>query len=473
MANLPKMPSFYPFQREGIDLLHAKDGCALLADQMGMGKSCQAYGYAVESGLSPVIVTCPTSLCLHWQREYRVHFGLPSLILQSQSPRLYFNRKRLSIKRVVERGGVFIVGYDVLKDWLSFFLWMKPRLVIGDEIHQIGNLNSLRSKAFRRLCQDVDHVIAISGTPFTNRPWELYPILHTLDPDTFDSPFAFGHRFCQAEMRYGEWRFSGAKNLKALHKLLKDTVLIRRLKKDVLPQLPASRRFIVPLEIKDREQYEKAESDLFGWLSEHYGLDRAYRATGNERYTRFTYLKQLAAFLKVKYVNEWLDVWLENNPTGKLFVGVHHYNITDLLMQNRQSYSLLINGKVPQKERMRIQDRFRQDPRVRILFGQIRCCGVGLNLPEANAAALVELPWTPGACEQFIARIERITTKHETEAYYLVAHDTIEETLCEILQRKKKHQDLTFDGVDTREDTFKIFDELQREMTRERKECTT
>jgi SWI/SNF-related matrix-associated actin-dependent regulator 1 of chromatin subfamily A len=405
--------------------------------------------YLTEINQWPVVIVCKAGLKKHWQNECWQHFKLPSTILSGSIPigASAFKKDR-----------ILIVNWDILDPWLPFLRSIEPKAVAGDEIHAIGNMNTRRCRAFRILCKGVKIVIGISGTPLTNRPFELYPILHILDPEQFDSPFTFGMNFCDGENNRGRWQFSGARNLKTLNVMLKKSCLIRRLKEDVLAELPPLQRFVIPLEITDRAQYDRAENDIVAWLAET-DLAAAQRAARAERYTRFSYLKRLAAWLMFDSLTEWIDSFLEESD-GKLFMGTIHTQMILALHEKYKDLATFINGSLSMNKRQEAEDYFRKDPKCRVLFGQIKAAGEGLNLPECQTPALAELPWTPGACNQFIGRCHRMTSTLPVNAYFLIPANTIVSDLCKIIQRKQKITDQTLDGVDVRQSSLTLWDEL-------------
>lgn len=453
--------SLYPFQKEGVSRLHQLKGIALLADDMGLGKTIQVLKYLEECDWPLTCVVCPASLRLQWQREAREKFGVEFTILSGTNPsNLSFLKKQ----------GLFLISYDVLHRWLNFLLSLKLRCVVADESHNIGSLKAQRTQAFIALAEKVPKRIIVSGTPLTNRPWELYPSLHVLMPKRFDNPYSFGHTYCEPYKEFGHWQFNGARNLSHLHKILKQRCMIRRLKSEVLDQLPPLTWGVVPLEIENVKEYRHAERDLIGWLAT-FSLDRAMRAMYSERYVRLCYLKQLAARLKLPAVFKWFDNRLASSD-AKILAGCIHRKetpIMGMLWERYKDCAMQIHGGMTQRARQTALDRFRGSKDCRLLFGQIRACGEGLNMPEASQVDFVELPWTPGVCQQFTMRAHRMTTKHAVEAHYLVGEGTIEEDLCSIIQRKQGILDQVLDGVKVQDTSLTIFDELHRVLEERRR----
>lgn len=417
----------------------------------------QAISFLSENDEWPAIVICPAALKLHWSRELKKHYNLDSTILYGQSPiwPKSYNKKR-----------IFIINYDILEEWLPFLRRTGVKVVVADEGHLLGNINSKRTRCWRLLCKNVKKVIVLTGTPITNRPWELFPILNVLLPKKFASSFSYGIEYCEAGRSFGKWQFSGAKKLGQLHDILRKNVMIRRTKEEVLKDLPPMRRFVLPLEIENREEYERAEKDVVAWLAET-DVAAARRAEKAERYTRFSHLKKLAANLKMKAVREWIDNLLENTD-GKVLLGAWHTAIIESLHERYKALSVVIDGSKNEKQRDEAERSFQTDPKCRALVGQIKACGLGLNLTAAGTVGILELPWNPGTCQQFQARPHRLTSTQPVDVYYLVAADTIEEKLCEIIQRKQRISDQALDGVKVQDSSLTLFDELALAMSKKK-----
>jgi SWI/SNF-related matrix-associated actin-dependent regulator 1 of chromatin subfamily A len=295
----------------------------------------------------------------------------------------------------------------------------------------------------------------------TNMPAELWTVLNLLHPKKFRSFQDFAFTYCAPKLRPWGWEYKGARNLKKLHRILTDLVMIRRLTKDVLKDLPKNRRCVVPIEITNKKEYQEASTNFLKWLRK-INKSRARKAARAEKLVQIGYLKRLAARLKLKSVIEWIDNVLESTD-GKLVVFGLHRNILNELHDHYKKISVLINGQVTGRKRQRLVDKFRHSIKTRILFGNLIAAGQGLNLVEANIAATIEFGWNPGAHNQAEKRINRIGQKKKTINYYLVAKGTIEEKLCKIIQERQKILSKTLDGGCS-EDDIDILDLLEKEL---------
>lgn len=447
------------YQRKGARMIHRFNGRALLADDMGLGKSLQSLLYAHKTPKArPIIVVCPAGLKLNWQDECRIHFGMRAEVLSGMK---------------VPRAGlrtphqVIIVNYDILGAWLPFLRRLKPQLIIVDECHYIMNPKALRTKRVKKLCRRVKRVIMLGGTPMVNRPVEMYPALNILRPDVFPSFFAYATRYCQPRRRPWGWEFKGATNLDELHQLLTSTVMIRRLKQDVLKDLPPKLRIVVPLEIQDRKQYDFAMKNFLLWMKKNHST-KAKKAGKAEQLTKMGYIKRLIAELKLKSVIDWIDNYLADSDS-KLLVFGHHKAILRPLAKHYGRRAVLVDGTVTGRARHKAYKRFNTAPRVRLLFGNMKAAGVGWNA-KTHSVAKVELAWTPGDHTQAEDRawgLGRGVKNTPTTIYYLIARNTYEEVLCRIIQQKQKILSETLDGKG-KGIILDVFDLLMKELSKKR-----
>lgn len=451
------MPKLYPYQKQGVRQIERFGLRALLADEMGLGKSIQALMVAYRNQTWPTIIVCPAFLKWNWEREALVHFNLRAEILEgTRAPRR---------RRLVTSHKLTIINYDILGPWLPYLLSLEPQLVVVDEIHAIGNPKTKRARNVQTLCAEVPHILGLSGTPFKNRPIELWPILNLLRPDLYPSRWSYAQRYCRPKRTPWGWDLNGAANLDELNEQLLEHVMIRRRVKQVLHQLPAKTRHVVLLDLENREEYQEAVSNFLVWLRKTQGNAKSKRARKARRLVQMGYLRRLAAELKMAQVFQWIDTFLENHE-GKLIVFAIHKKIIDLLRQRYQHLCVVVDGKVVGKKRQLAVDKFQKHPKTRLFIGNIDAAGVGANLTAASTVAIIEFPWTPGQASQAEARIHRIGQKQLCMVYYLVGRGTIEETLCRILQSKQETSSKALDGGVT-EDDLNVFDQLEKELLKQ------
>lgn len=443
-----------PFQHKGIKRLLDLNGRALLADEMGLGKTIQSLWYLkLSPEVRPVLIICPATAKWHWQDEAQDHLRMPSIILSGQTP----TRQGL----LKDKTKIIIINYDILESWERYLKHKKFKCIILDECHYIKNLTAQRTQAVQRITKGVPHVICLSGTPLTNRPSELFSTLHLISPRGFPSYANYAFQYCNRKFRYGKFDDRGARNLDRLHRLLKSTIMIRRTKEQVLKELPKKSRSVIPLDIEDRKRYETEEQDCISFLSRH--TKAKDRKTKSEGLVKLGKLKRLAAELKFKAVCHWVDNVLEETDEKIVLFGIHK-KLVRALYERYKSQAVLVYGPVQGKKRREAIKRFQNDSKIRVFVGNLIAAGTVITLTAARYAAMFEIDWVPGNHMQAEDRIHRITQTLKVHIYYLVAKGTIEEKLCEMLQRKSKVITQTLDGKSPTATKFTIYDELKQSM---------
>lgn len=450
------MTTPYEFQKVGAWRLHKFNGRGLLADDMGLGKTFQVLIYIRDylEAEGPIIVVCPALAKEVWRREALRHVNMRSEILSGKKPR----RRELKLRN----NHLIVINYDILSGWVDTLKALNPSLVILDECHYIKSRSALRTKAVRLLCRKpkVKHIIAMSGTPMANRPPELWPVLNLLKPKLFPNFFAFAKRYTRARRKWYGWEFKGGRNLKELNTLLTETCMIRRRKADVLKDLPPQVVSVVPMEIQNRRKYEATADMVRGWLSK-IGWQPKNHIERNEQRRLFGAEKRLAARLKIKSVIRWIDDFLAGSEDKLLVFGIHHKFLRPL-HQHYKKVSVLVDGDTSKVKRQLYFDRFNHDTETRLLFGNIDAAGVAWSCTSSSHVAFGEIAWTPGQHNQASDRIRGVgrgIKGQSANIYYLVAKDTCEEAICQLIQNKQATLDRTLDGKE-QDDSINIFDQL-------------
>lgn len=421
---------------EGAKAIRKFRGRALLADEMGLGKTIQSLYWSFKTKKArPIIVVCPSSLKINWQREAERHVGMMSEILESRKP---------PTRKPLQRHPILIINYDILSYWVDWLRDLDPSVIIFDEVHYIKNRSSGRCKASKKLAKGIKHVIGISGTPLTNRPSELWAILNIIRPDLYKSFWSFAQAYCKPTKRPWGWEYKGASNLPKLHEELCDNLMIRRLKVDVLEDLPEKQRHIVPVELKRLKEYREAATNFIDWLSKK-DISKAKSAARAEALVKLGYLKRLSAELKLEYTVAWIDAFLEQSD-GKLVVFAKHKSILKPLFERYRKQAVLIDGSVKGTKRQDAVDQFQRNKKVRIFFGNLQAAGVGLTLTKAHTFLFAELDWVPADHLQAEDRIHRIGQSKLVSIYYLIALKTIEEDLADIIVNKQSISNAVLDG---------------------------
>lgn len=452
----------YPFQKEGVLQIEAFDGRCLLADDMGLGKTIQTLTFLRRNPESlPAAVVCPAALKWNWEREAKVHIGMPAEVLEGTKP-----PKR---KRWIARHPLVILNYDILGPWLPYLKSLGLRTVVVEEAHYCKSRSAQRSKNTKELCRGVPYILALSGTPLVNRPAELWNILNILQPSLFPSFMKYAFEFCAPKMTPFGWDFRGASNLDKLNRILRRECMVRRRKEDVLADLPEKQRNVIPLALSRAKEYKDAEIDFIQWLRKNKGEAKARRAKRAERMVRMGYLKRLAAELKLPAVKEWTDLFLEDSEEKLVLFAIHKTIIKDL-REHYHRQCVVIDGSVTGRERQRAVDQFIKTKKTRILIGNIQAAGVGWSAKGVSNVAFAEIEWTPGATLQAEDRAHGLYRGKEgehTSIHYLVARKTVEERLLRILQEKQNILSLTLDGQGNGHD-LDVYSLLEKELLKDK-----
>lgn len=450
-----------PFQKKGVRAIAHFGGSCLLADEMGLGKTLQALSYLAEhrETATPALIVCPASLKYVWARE-AARVGLRSEILSGTRP--------AGATLVDDRPPLTVINYDVLSAWEPILAAVGYRALVLDECHYIKSRGAKRTKAARRIGAKIGgRILALSGTPLTNKPTELFTVLNLLRPQLFPAFFAFAMRYTKPRKMPWGWSFNGTRNLAELHQILSRSVMIRRRKEDVLEELPEKTRELIPLEIETPEKYASANGDVIAYLIAAGKAGAASKAKKAETLVKLGILKRLAAELKLKATLDWIQNFLEESD-GKLVVFAIHKKVIAAIKEALGPLCVVVTGESTAKERDHAVTQF-QKGKERVFLGNIQAAGVGLTLTAARDLAFVELDWTPGAMTQAEDRIHRIGQRNAVTIHYLVGVGTIEERIGKILNEKQSAIESTLDGKTA--ETFDILSEIKKELVNENRKA--
>jgi len=430
-----KEGGLYPFQFAGawetisrLDYFYN----VLIADEMGLGKTIQAIEVINITTPIFVLIVCPASLKLNWKSELEIW-------LQRKRPVTVLKNPDKMVPQHIN-----IINYASLKKFAAVLKSIKFDLVIFDESHYLKSPKAIRTK----LCFGAKKVINsesrifLTGTPILNRPVELFPLLKDCGIQT--NWKSFTSHFCDAKEkiiytpsgRQTVLDVSGSSHEDELQDILRATIMIRRLKKDVLTQLPEKIQQIVFLPENGSIANVKKERLEFAETLEQPNLALAI--------SNLSEIRQENALRKVKFAKEYIDNLLEQKE--KVVIFAWHTCVIDELMDVLKSYRpLSITGKTPMNLRKLYVDYF-QDEGNRVIIGNIKAMGQGLTLHAASDVVFLEMDWTPGNNTQAEDRIHRIGQTELCHIHYLVYADTVDAFIAKKVVAKKKVIDKILDG---------------------------
>lgn len=415
----------YPFQVEGVSFLESVKGRGLIADEPGLGKTIEAIGWlSLHPELCPVLVICPGAVKPYWARSIRNWLKTKSVEVK------WGETIALDNCRVAD---FVVINYDILRHWIN---WVKmdldPRVIILDEIHYIKNRSAYRTQAVQRISKGVRNIIGLSGTPILNRPDDLHNPVSLIRPGLLPPWWDFAMRYCKPKFNGFGWDFTGATNTEELKEILERTVMLRRLKIEVMKDLPPKTRAVVPMRMDKGNTYKQAEDDFVQWVE-----DNDPKGENPALKMEVEALKQIAVHAKLNSVIDWVKDFLSTGE--KLVLFCTHRAVASILMEAFGPVAVRFTGETSPKRRELAIEKF-QTPggKTRLFVANILAGGVGITLTEASNTAFVELDWTPAMHDQAEDRVHRIGQTKPVTAWYLLAEDTIEERIAKVLDKKRK-----------------------------------
>ncbi|XP_054269665.1 SWI/SNF-related matrix-associated actin-dependent regulator of chromatin subfamily A-like protein 1 isoform X2 [Macrosteles quadrilineatus] len=416
--------AIYPFQKQGIQFGVTRGGRCLVADDMGLGKSIQALGIAdYYRDNWPLLIVCPSSMRYQWEEEVRVR--LPN----SVHPHQIF--VMTTGKDVVEGARVLILSYDLLAKKKDLIKEMQFGVVIMDESHIIKSVKTQRGKAALEVAEHCRRVILLSGTPVLSRPQELYNQIKAIDPAAFPYFKEFGIRYCNGVQNKFGWDFSGSSNMEELRILLETRMMIRRMKSEVLSQLPGKIRQVITLNSKSLSTKNNDSMDAFALKLQSSTLK------GRERHGCLLQYFSETAKTKASAVCEYIEDVLQDNR--KFLCFAHHGDMLEAICQtleNNKTWYIRIDGSVSAEERKQLCDKFQYEDKWMVAVLSIKAANTGLTLTAAQMVIFAELFWNPGDLAQAEDRVHRIGQEDCVVVKYLIARGTADDYLWPLVQSK-------------------------------------
>ncbi|CAM9611695.1 SWI/SNF-related matrix-associated actin-dependent regulator of chromatin subfamily A-like protein 1 [Lampetra fluviatilis] len=417
--------SLMPFQQEGVNFAIAQEGRVLIADDMGLGKTIQAICVAAFYRAEwPLLVVAPSSVRFTWAEAFRR--WLPWLDPQQINVVVTGRDNPNS-------GLVNIISYDLLSRIQGKLEEKGFAVIIADESHFLKNVKTIRCKAALPLLKKARRVLLLSGTPAMSRPAELYTQVAAVQPQIFPKFHEFALRYCNAKQMPWGWDYTGSSNMAELRLLLEETVMIRRLKADVLSQLPAKQRKMVV--VAPGVIDAKAKAALAAAAK---AMDRAGKQSKTQEKEALMLFFSKTAEAKVSAIVEYVSDLLESGR-AKFLVFAHHRVVLDALsahLGKKGVGHIRIDGSTASAERQALCERFQRDDAIKVAVLSITAANMGITLSAADLVVFSELFWNPGVLIQAEDRVHRIGQLCCVNVHYLVARGTSDDYLWPIVQEK-------------------------------------
>jgi SWI/SNF-related matrix-associated actin-dependent regulator 1 of chromatin subfamily A len=450
-AKHPLETSLFPFQAAGVEFALSRHN-VLFADEMGLGKTVQALVLANHLNARNILVVCPKSVKLNWLREARKWLMRDDLTIGV-------------IGKEVPDTDVIIGNYESIVKFARELRQTSFDLLVVDEVHYCKNENAQRSQAVYALNAKVK--VALTGTPIVNRPKELLPLLSWLDSSNWGSKtqrWNYLQRYCDAVQKTvitkphrdkdtGEWveggprtvwDFSGSSNLDELQERLRSTIMVRRLKSEVLKDLPPKLHSLVELDGEEFESVLAKEQTVWETVAKEKGLNSAFEEAisllSDEEikelldFTTLSSMRHEMALKKVESCLEHLDNLLEE--VGKVVVFAHHRDVIDALRKHFGARAVCIFGDTPDAQRQEAVDRFQNNSDVNVFIGSITACAEGITLHASSNVVFCELDWRPGKMDQAADRCHRIGQKNCVQVQWLVVDGSLDALMAKRLMKK-------------------------------------
>lgn len=440
------------FQKLCLDFLQKTSGNALVADEMGLGKTVETLAFiSTMKNALPALVICPLIVIPHWEREIKKFLNV-----QREGSTEFVEPKvkkvRSGMQKDLDPADFYIINYELISKRIEDLERTGFKTIVYDEIQNLRNMNTKKFASANELASipSVKYRLGLSGTPIYNRGGEIWGMVDILQRGILGSYSEFTRTYCEVDFR-GRQHVERSKS-QALAELLKENVMIRRKKEDVLKELPEKTRYQERITI-DRDLYHREIEKIFAKLesekdkinsdptSKHkvFQLQSAYqRAMDSER--------QVAGIAKAPKVIKRIQEFMELEE--KVVVFCHHKVVHELLMQGLAEYDPchIIGG---QKDDIRQQeiDKFQKidDPTEyvpyfnkasNLMIAGIRAGNMGISLTSASYVIFAELDWSPAIHRQAEDRLHRIGQRKPVFAHYLIGEGTLDSSISDKLVDK-------------------------------------
>ena len=398
----------------------------ILADDMGLGKTTSTIIAALETGAKKILIICPASLKINWEREIANYTDRSVYIAEG--------------KKFSTESDFVIVNYDILKNFHdpkekdnSLLFKSEFELVILDEAHMVSNAQAQRTKIINSYVKTIKRVWLLTGTPMTSRPMNYYNLLNIIESPVAQNWMAYAKRYCNGfQFSVGKrkvWNVTGASNLDELRERTQ-THILRRLKEDVL-DLPDKIITPVYLRLKSKE-YEDLMGEYYEWFDKNSNESSSLTV----QFSKLMKVRKVISNEKAKQTIEFVENIIEQGKKVIIFT-----NFTDTLQTIYQHFgkqAVYLDGSCNKVQRQFAVDQFQDNEKITVFVGNLKAAGVGLTLTSAEAVIMNDLSFVPAEHAQAEDRAYRYGQKNNVLVYYPLFENTIEGAVYDILNHKKK-----------------------------------
>jgi SWI/SNF-related matrix-associated actin-dependent regulator 1 of chromatin subfamily A len=416
---------------------------------------------AIESGAKRILIVCPSSAKITWEREINCFTDKTTIISGRRFKKSHFNiinfdilKNFHTLSEEIKEGEI----YDCIQRELVDF---KYDLVIVDEAHYLKNTDAIRSKIMNELCvkYGVDRVWLLTGTPVANRPMDYFNLLKLIKSPIADNWLFYAQRYCDAKrmvrtMKGGKkkkiWITDGASNLNELHNKTKNYVL-RRLKTEVL-DMPE--KTIVP----SYHYLTDAQWDEYNGIWDEYLLRRKKEGKRGNPSRDMVELLLLRKFIAMSMIPNTIE--LAENAIAQGHKVIIFTNFTEELMAIHEHFgkeSVIHYGGLTDKKKQESVDKFQNNKNIKVFIGNVISAGVNITLTASDITIFNSYDWVPGVNNQCEDRSFRIGQKNNVTVYYQLFYKTVSDIMWNVLKYKEKIIATIVDGEPSSKEEYEDY----------------
>lgn len=457
----PEGCEYLPYQKAGVEF-SSKRPNTLNADPPGLGKTIQAIGHInfCLGKTAKILIICPATLKLNWKEE------LEKWLVKKMKIQVVMGGK----SKISKGANINIINYEMLKKHNKAIKSRIWDLLIIDEAHNLRNETAQRTQyAFgndkrgrgKKYPIKAKSKLFLTGTPIENRVTDLYPLLKALEVPFVDDFKSFASRYTNPSFNGFGYVYKGGRNLEELQLKLRETVMVRRSKEEVLKELPAKRRQIIKLSTEGISCIKEDKAKLGVYLKQKKKLEekierlspdeKAYaKAVSELNKFEFTSMGELAgirhqtALAKLPQVIEHCKDMLEE--TDKIIVFAHHVDVIKKLQEALKGFNpIILYGDVKNEDRQGLVKKFQTNPKHRVFIGGLKAAKEGITLTAANIVIFAELDWSPSTLRQAEDRAHRIGQRDFVLIHHLVVDGSIDAMIAQNVLEKQENIDKALD----------------------------
>jgi len=409
----------------------------ILADDMGVGKTTSAVIAALEVNVKKILIICPASLKINWQREIENYSDRSVYICEG--------------KNFSTEHDFLIINYDILKNFYdlkdienSLITKANFELIIIDEAHYISNGQAQRTKLVNSFVKQSKYLWLLTGTPMTSRPMNYFNLLSLIESPVAQNWMAYAIRYCQGyQFKAGNrkvWNVSGASNLEELRDRTSRQFL-RRLKTEVL-DLPD--KIITPVYLRlNSKQYMGLMGEYYDW----YDKKKEESSSLTVQFSMLMKVRQVIAEEKIKHTIELAQNIIDQDK--KVIIFTNFTGVLEKIHEHFGKQSVYLDGSCSNPKRQHAVDEFQNNDKIKVFVGNLIAAGAGITLTAGEAVIMNDLSFVPAHHQQAEDRSYRYGQKNSVSVYYPIFDNSIEGIIYDMLSNKKNVIDTVMgDNID-------------------------